>query len=289
MRTMAAGGLRSLLVLSLLLCLAACSSTTFVYNRLDFILPWYLDDYVDLNREQKGQLDEWLKPFFHWHRVEELPRYVLLLGDVERQLDEPMTPEMVGQTFAGIEAAWLRLEDQALDWLFKLGDELSAEQIAEFLAVLQAQQEEYEEEYLGRSEEKYKKDSYNNFLDAFQDYLGRLDKNQRAVLRASSAELMRMDELWLQERADWLVVLDTQLQREPGWQQALRALNAAREDNHSARYREAYVHNLSVIEGAIAAVLNSRSDKQDRRLRNKLNNLVEDFETLIGQADSIQQ
>ena len=35
---------------AVLLCLlGACSSTTFVYNRLDSILPWYLDDYVDLN------------------------------------------------------------------------------------------------------------------------------------------------------------------------------------------------------------------------------------------------
>ena len=32
-------------VLSLL---GACSSTTFLYNRLDFLLPWYLGDYADL-------------------------------------------------------------------------------------------------------------------------------------------------------------------------------------------------------------------------------------------------
>ena len=31
-----------------LLLLGACSSTSFVYNRLDFIVPWYADDYVDL-------------------------------------------------------------------------------------------------------------------------------------------------------------------------------------------------------------------------------------------------
>jgi hypothetical protein len=40
---------KTFLVLTLFL-LSGCSSTTFFYNRLDFILPWYLDKYVDLNR-----------------------------------------------------------------------------------------------------------------------------------------------------------------------------------------------------------------------------------------------
>ena len=50
-------------VIACLLCLAACSSTTFVYNRLDTILPWYVDDYVELNREQDKYLDGLLTPF----------------------------------------------------------------------------------------------------------------------------------------------------------------------------------------------------------------------------------
>ena len=43
---------RKFLLIFALLLLGGCSSTTFIYNRLDFILPWYLDDYVELNRAQ---------------------------------------------------------------------------------------------------------------------------------------------------------------------------------------------------------------------------------------------
>ena len=42
-----------ILTLALLLLLGACSGTTFVYNRLDFLLPWYVDDYAELNGEQE--------------------------------------------------------------------------------------------------------------------------------------------------------------------------------------------------------------------------------------------
>ena len=38
-----------------LLCLGACSGTTFVYNQLDNILPWYIDDYVNLDGSQEQQ------------------------------------------------------------------------------------------------------------------------------------------------------------------------------------------------------------------------------------------
>ena len=272
------------LAMSLLMLLEACSSTTFVYNRLDFILPWYLDDYVDLNRDQKALLDELLKPFLHWHRVEELPQYVEILREIEQGLDRTVTPRMIGQFFSKFEQAWLRLEDEVLDWMFKLGAGLSDQQIEEFLAVLQEQQKEYEEEYLDRSGEEYLEDSYDNFLDSLQDYLGRLDESQRASLWEASSKLQRMDVLWLEERASWLVNMGVLLERAPGWQQKLRDLKAAREDNYSPQYREMYAHNLAVIEGAIATVINSRSEKQDRRLRKKLQNLRQDFETLIAQS-----
>jgi hypothetical protein len=274
------------LAMALLLLLQACSSTTFIYNRLDFILPWYLDDYVDLNRLQKASLDELLTPFLHWHRTAELPHYVEILAELERDLDTQVTPEMVGQRFSEVESAWLRIEEEAINWMLALGAELSDEQIAAFLAVLQEQQDEYEEDYLGRSEEAYLEDSYDNFVDGLQDYMGRLDKGQRASLREASAQLQRMDTLWLIERAVWLANLGAALEREPGWQRQLRAMKAAREESYSPAYREMYAHNMAVVEVVIAKVLNSRTQKQDRRLRSKIKDLREDLEALSAVADA---
>ena len=73
--------------LIILIFLTGCSSTTFVYNRIDFLLPWYLASYVDLSRDQKQYLDELLIPFFSWHRHEELPRYAEIINSVEEILD----------------------------------------------------------------------------------------------------------------------------------------------------------------------------------------------------------
>ena len=270
---------------AMLLCLlAACSSTTFVYNRLDSILPWYLDDYVDLNNTQDRQLDEMLAPFLAWHRQQELPRYVALLEQVEADLDGPVSAAEVAGIYAGIEDAWLRLQDKSLDWLLALGASLSDEQVQEFLEELNERQEEYEEEYLERSELEYREDSYESLVDSMQDYLGRLNDAQRERLRAASLELRRSDSIWLQERAAWLQRLDVLMQRQPGWQQRVREAIALRDETVSEQYNATYEHNLEVIFSAIAAVLDSRSERQDRRLRAELRDLREDLQTLIDQG-----
>jgi hypothetical protein len=272
-----------LLVLALML-LAGCSSTTFVYNRLDFILPWYLDDYVELNRAQDTFLDDQLAPFLAWHRSEELPRYVEIIDSIDAALDREMTAGDIEEISLEFERAWFRLEDRALQWLLALGEELTDEQVQEFIGELWKKQEKYEKKYLKRSDEKYRRDSYESLLDNMQDYLGRLDSAQKERLKGASADLMRSDEIWLRERADWLGRLEVFLQREPGWQQRIKEAVANRSETLSEEYVQLYEHNLQVIYAALADVLNSRSEKQDRRLRNRLADLRRDLETLIDQG-----
>jgi DNA-dependent RNA polymerase auxiliary subunit epsilon len=266
-----------------LLLLGACSSTSFVYNRLDFIVPWYADDYVDLDAGQREQLDEMLVPFLAWHRQQELPRYIELLDDIQLRLDRPLAPDDVAASYAEVEQAWIRLQGQALAWLLELGDGLTDEQVEEFLEELQDQQLEYEKKYLRRSEETYRQESYDNFKDSLQDNLGRLDKAQRQRLLDASEELRRSDAIWLREREIWLQRMGVILQREPGWQEVMREAIQRRDQTTSSLYLETFDHNLQVVFAAVADVLNSRTPKQDKHLRGRLADLREELESLLVQ------
>lgn len=266
-----------------LLLLGACSSTSFVYNRLDFIVPWYADDYVDLDAGQREQLDEMLVPFLAWHRQQELPRYIELLDDIQLRLDRPLAPDDVAASYAEVEQAWIRLQGQALAWVLELGDGLTDEQVEEFLEELQDQQLEYEKKYLRRSEETYRQESYDNFKDSLQDNLGRLDKAQRQRLLDASEELRRSDAIWLREREIWLQRMGVILQREPGWQEVMREAIQRRDQTTSSLYLETFDHNLQVVFAAVADVLNSRTPKQDKHLRGRLADLREELESLLVQ------
>jgi hypothetical protein len=274
---------RIALILSLLL-LGACSSTTFVYNRLDFLLPWYLGDYVDLDRSQKSYLDELLQPYLQWHRMEELPLYLELLDQIDESLNRTVEAQDIADLSLAFEEAWRRLEREGRKWVLDLGASLSDEQIAEFLQELENTQLEYEEKYLKRDEKTFRQDSYDSLSDSMQDYLGKLDATQKRVLKNTSDSMQRSDYAWLEERSLWLLKMEAILQREPGWQQRLSEAIDAREQNHSPAYRQVYEHNMMEIYIALAAVLNSRSEKQDRRLRKKLAGFREDLNTLIEQG-----
>jgi hypothetical protein len=271
-------------VLACVLCLGACSGTTFVYNRLDTILPWYVDDYVELNATQERQLEEILRPFLDWHRQQELPRYVELLNQVDSSLDHEVTPTDLANIYDEMQVAWLRLEQESLDGLLELGASLSEAQVQEFLAYMWERQEEYEEEYLTRSGSEYREEIYDNFADTLEDYLGRLTGEQKELLRQAVAEFERADEVWLQERAASIERLAVMLQREPGWQERVRQAVKRRGETVSPRYQEVYQHNLDAVFAAVAGVLNSRSERQDRYLREELAGLREDLETLIAQG-----
>jgi len=133
-----------------------------------------------------------------------------------------------------------------------------------------------------RTDEEYRQEAYENLEDSVQDFLGRLDNEQRGYLDQAAQDMRRADTIWLRERAEWLERREVLLQREEGWQQGIRDALATREQTTSAEYLEIFEHNSQVIFRALAQVANVRSDKQDRRLRKKLADFREDIESLIA-------
>ncbi len=277
-------GSRGWFLLCSLLLLGACSGSNFVYNQLDFILPWYVDDYAELNTQQDAYLDERLAPFLDWHRMQELPAYIKIIDEIEVRLDKPLSSEDIAGIFSEFEAAWLRVEGKALDWLLDLGGQLSDEQIAGFIEVLWEKQEEYEEEYLDRTDEEFHEESYDNFVDNAEDFLGRLSDEQRAELLVSSSMLLRSDRVWLQERTDWLKKLEVLLERKPGWQQAIKDAVAQQRENLAPEYVQIYEYNMGLLFEATAKLLNSRSERQDEHLHDRLSDIREDLEKLVEQG-----
>lgn len=257
-------------------------TATFTYNHLDWLIPWYVDGYVDLTRQQRQALQGRLEPLLKWHREEELIRYSELLDRIERELAAPVTAATVQGWVDEVVASLERTEQSMLMLALDFGAGMSDSQVSEFTASLWERQREFEEELLGRDDVRYRQDSYDSLVDFLQPLLGRLSTAQQARLRAAAGELLRFDSAWLEERALWLGTLEPLLQREPGWQQAVEAAYAARKRQRTPRYTEYLAHNLAVITSALADVLNQMSGGQRQHLarefddmRNRLRKLAE--------------
>lgn len=76
---------RTLPLLFVLLCLllAGCSTLGLGYQQLPRLAAWWIDGYLDLDREQSRQLDAALQELQAWHRREELPRWQALLTQAD--------------------------------------------------------------------------------------------------------------------------------------------------------------------------------------------------------------
>jgi len=269
------------LPLIFVLLLVGCSTTNFVYNRIDFLLPWYLGSYVELTRDQKQYLDELLIPFFSWHRSEELPKYLEIINRTENSLEGEVKPENIATISLNVEESWFRLEREVLVWVLPLASDLTDEQIQSFLQVMQKKSTEYENKYLGRSDKDYRQDAYDRVRDNLQRFMGDLSQQQLSLVKTYSEDIYRIDGVWFQNRKALLTSLSSILERDSDWKERLTRINQ-RDDTMSQIYRDTFAHNLDVIYHLLAEVFNTRSEKQDQRLREQLSKYRTDIETLIN-------
>jgi hypothetical protein len=262
--------------------LVGCSSTTFVYNRIDFLLPWYLESYVDLNREQKQDLKQLLIPFFKWHREEELPNYLAIIEDLELALDASVEFETIAGITYDVEESWFRLEDRMLLWAIPMTRELSSKQLDGFIQSMQTKTEQSEKEYLNRNLQTYQNDNYKRLRKNLRRFMGGLNKEQLGLVSAASKEMIRVDGQWIVNRKALIEKLKGILEREDGWELALENISH-RDDLVAQNYRKTYAHNISVNQNLLVEILNSRTDKQDLKLRTQLLKYKTDINNLINQ------
>jgi len=266
------------------LLLAACAS--FTYNRLDWLIPWYVAGYVDLTGDQRALLRARLAPTLAWHRHEELTRYMEILDRIQADLDGPVESTTVRAWADDMLAAAQRVERTLMGVALEFGGEVSDEQVEEFIASLWERQREFEEEFLERSAAEYAEDDFDNLANLLERFLGRLSPEQKAVLREAANGLVRFDKAWLAERRAWLRTLEDLLRREPGWQDAVMRAYEARIALRSPEYREAFEHNLGLITAAYAAVLSSMSERQREKAADEFDDLRRTLRKLMDRPET---
>jgi hypothetical protein len=110
--------------------------------------------------------------------------------------------------------------------------------------------------------------------------MGGLNKTQLDLITTASKKMMRVDGQWIDNRKALIEKLKVILERGDGWELALENITH-RDDLVANNYRKTYAHNISVNQSLLVEVLNSRTDKQDKKLRSQLLKYRKDIERLI--------
>ncbi len=265
------------------LVLAACSANRFLYNRADTFVRWAIDDYVDLTVEQQKQFDADLEGLLDWHRRDELPLYREFIVSSLDALEGGVTIDEAVLISDSIDEAANRLQVQLIDFLLMSAEALSDSQIQTFLDELDLQQEEYSQERLTRDDIQYADDAADSLQRLAKRLLGRLNDDQKALVQSRSTELIRIDRLWHEDRSVWGAKLRTILEsRSPGWQTEIRVLGDTRSEARTPAYVAGIEHNGDVILRLLVDTINDRTERQDRRMRRFLDDLIADIDALTA-------
>ena len=262
-----------------LLSLTSCSNE-FIYNRVDRIAQFYIERYVDLDQDQSHFLKVNLESIKQWHRREALQGYLEFLNTVESDLRHDITGATVAGWADHLRQAYNEIRDKVLPPMIEMAQTLTRDQIQELSANMEKRNRKLEKEYLSRDESEYRESAYDAMDDRLNDWLGRLTAEQKQRLYSAANGLERLDREWLNSRRAWQKQIISELQRKPGWQARLTALVKDRAEYTGKRDIAANNRNEQRVYNAVADVLNMRTERQQRKLLEKLHDWKKDLAEL---------
>ncbi|MDO9599611.1 MAG: DUF6279 family lipoprotein [Azoarcus sp.] len=279
---------RLLLVLLLPVLLLAGCAARLAYKQLDWLVPWYVGDYVTLDREQKRLLDARLAQRLAWHCSSQLGPYGGLLRDLERRLNEgtPLAATELEHYLQRGETFWRVLMTAITPDARLLLAGLSDAQVEELAAAFVERNKEAREKFLDGTADELHARQIERMEKRLKTWFGRLQPNQRTLVAAWSASLVPTTEQWLRNREQWQGELLAALARRerPEFEVRLAGLLVTPTIGWPEHYQTDVARNQALTLSLLADTFNTASPTQRRHLLGEVSSWAGQFEQLACAA-----
>lgn len=263
--------------------LAGCSQIGLTYRHLDFIIPWSLNDYLDMNASQKDWLDERLKEHLSWHCTTQIPGYLdwldRLQGMVENnQVNQEQLKARTAEARQAIATLSKEITPSAVELLRQLDDQ----QVGEMEAAFAKDLRKHEDEYVDQPLAKQITERAQRMEKRLTPWMGRLNAAQQARVLQWSTSLGEQNRLWIDNRAHWQSLLLTAVkQRKAGdFDQKIASLLQDRQTFWTPEYRATYDHTEQAAISLIADLMAQSTPDQRQKLLSKIADVRKDFTDL---------
>jgi hypothetical protein len=278
-----------LITLIISLSLSACMGVKFSYNNLDWFIPWYLDDYLELSVDQEDAFDRHLEVIWNWHRANELPQYSKLLGEIITDLDkEQMTLEKLHYYADQSRVLYLNVINKALTEGQPLIKSLNDEQLEELYENIAESDEEYKEYVADNDLAKREKKQLKSITKTFKKWIGKLSKKQKLLLKNWTKDSMPTAELRIQYVAKVRASFKEAMSGRDNiakTNKQLLILATQPELLQSKELNDKVERNRQLFRQLLIDTIGTLSSKQKRRLRKKILSYAEDFSELSKETD----
>ncbi len=271
------------LLMGLCLVFSGCTRVDLAYRNLDVIIPWSMNDYLDMNREQKNWFDERLKEHLRWHCTTQLADNLQWLDKVQRMVAEqqvtaPALRERTAEAKQAILAIAVQVTPSAVELLQGLDDnQVRALQQALNEDLVKRRKEYVEPPLQAQIDERAKRMSKR-----LTPWFGKLTDTQQQRVQAWSQSLGEQNREWIDNREHWQAQFMAALQQRQSAEFPARIaqLLQQREAVWTPQYKLAYARTEQAAIDLMSGLAADSTPEQRERIERRLGELREDFANL---------
>lgn len=276
--------MKKLICISFCLILVFGCGPGFIYPHLDWLIPWYIDDYISLNSNQSSMLKSRLMQQLDWHCRTQLSAYAEYLRDIAADFEKSSV------TYATLESHFARLLKHWRDLMRQIAPDVADilitatdAQIEELFSNLEKENQELRAEYLDPPADELLETRRKKMIKRLDYWISSLTSEQKQAVKYWNLQLQPISEEWLQNRERFQADLRQLLARRSDaadFREKLSEMLIYPERSRSPEYKEKLEYNTAVTLKFIVTIDQLMTPAQRKKLVRRLNGLAEDFDRL---------
>lgn len=270
-------------LLTLSLVLAGCNRVGLAYRNLDVIIPWTLNDYLDMNAGQKSWFNDTLKEHLAWHCSTQLPGYLDWLDRLQQMADNHQVSDAALQArTAEAKQAITQIARQITPSAIELLQGLDDQQVRNMNAALAKDLRKRQDEYLKPPLAEQIKDRAERMNKRLDAWIGPLSASQQARVSAWSSALGEQNQAWIGNRAQWQAQFSAAVRQRhsAGFAPKIEQLLVDRESLWTPQYSAAYAQTEAEARSLIVDVMAETTVQQRQKLTQKIAKVRSDLQAL---------
>ena len=280
------------LILSLSVLLVSCSRVQLAYNQLDWLIPYYVDGYIDLNAKQDSYLDGEVDRLLQWHCGSQLTTYAELIRNANRDLQQASMDAPRLQFYLDeIESFWKTIKRQASPAIARLFLTSDPSQIEDFFSGLDERNREWVHDFRSQNADELAEGYRERMSDELERWFGPLSARQQQRVSDWSRQFQPLGMEGLAARQRWQARLQALFDRrsdEPAFYAGIEALFVNPETGQPAPYLARLELNQNATIRMLVEVSAQMSEHQRGHLDRMAGALASDFEQLACSGESLK-
>ena len=269
----------------LLAAVASCGPR-YIYPHLEWLIPWYISDYISLDDRQENMLEDRLQKQLDWHCRTQLVHYAHFLRAVGRDFESAARPIEYSRLqfyMQSLMALRRELLQQIAGDITDILRTASEAQIKELFDNLQVQNKKLREQYINLDPLQLDENRQKRMVKRMKYWISTVTREQRDAVSAWSSQLAPIAEDWLKNRE--LVQAEARgllarAKSDPASEKSLQELIADPERMRTAAYQKAIDINTDITLKFIMRLDRLLTPGQRSFFLKRIDSLAADFDKL---------